>query len=265
MLEHENNSTLDTEVTLETIPGIPLVKEGDNLGKVLLDSMTEAGISLQDKDILIIAQKIVSKAEGRLANLNQYPPTTQAVEISQRSGRDPRLAQLIINESLDIRWVMEGTPDSPGIIVGKHRLGHVCSGAGIDATNIGSANQDQVLLLPIDPDSSAKTIADYFDEVGRVKIGVVIIDTLGDRYRFGSIGKAIGVANVPSRLIERNLTDLDGKQELMSDLAFADSMAGLAMILMGQPDKKSPVVLIRGVDYPFTPNAKIRDVFYNGK
>lgn len=250
-----------SKVTLETIPEIPFIVGGDNIGEVLKGAIEKNNIRLQNKDVLVIAQKIVSKAEGRHANLSEYSPSEQAFKISQKSGRDPRLVQLILNESQDIRWVMEGTPQSPGIIVVKHRLGHVCSGAGIDATNTGSADKDYVLLLPEDPDNSAQKIADYFDEVSKVKIGVMIIDTLGDHDRIGSIGKAIGVANVPARLVENGLSDLDGKQTLLSDVAFADSLAGLAMILMGNPSRSSPVVLIRGVDYPFTPTARIQDVF----
>ncbi len=261
MLERETRKDISIKATLETIPRIPLIVAGDNIGAILKEAIEKNNNHLQDRDVLVIAQKIVSKAEGREADLAEYTPSEKAIEISQKSGRDPRLVQLIINESEDVRWVMEGTPQSPGIIVVKHRLGHICSGAGIDATNTGSADIDRVLLLPEDPDSSAKKIADYFDEVDKVKIGVMVIDTLGDRFRIGSIGKAIGVANVPARLVETGLSDLDGKQTLLSDLAFADSLAGLAMILMGNPDRSSPAVLIRGVNFPFTPAARIRDVF----
>lgn len=261
MIERETGKDISTKTTLEAIPGIPFIVAGDNIGEILKGSIEKSNIRLQNKDVLVITQKIVSKAEGRYANLSEYSPGEQAIEISQKSGRDPRLVQLILNESQGVRWVMEGTTQSPGIIVVKHRLGHVCSGAGIDATNTGSTDKDHVLLLPEDPDNSAKKIADYFDEVNKVKIGVMVIDTLGDHDRIGSIGKAIGVANIPARLVEAGLSDLDGKQKLLSDVAFADNLAGLAMILMGNPDRGSPVVLIHGVDYPFTPTARIRDVF----
>ncbi len=261
MIERKADDEANTKATLEAIRGIPLIVDGDNIGEILKNAIGEMDVSLQNNDVLVIAQKIISKAEGRTANLSGYIPSEQALEVSRTSGKDPRLVQLIINESEDVRWVMEGTPESPGIIVVKHRLGHVCSGAGIDTSNTGLTDKDVVLLLPKDPDSSAKKIADYFDEVCNIKIGVVIIDTLGDRYRVGSIGKAIGVANVPARLVESGLSDLDGKPILISDVAFADNLAGLAMVLMGNPNASSPVVLIRGVGYPFTPNAKIRDVF----
>ena len=261
MLEHETSNEVSLKATLETIPRIPLIVPGDNLGEVLKNAIDNSNICLQDKDVLVIAQKIVSKAEGRVVSLTEYIPSKQAIEISQKSGKDPRLVQLILNESQEVRWVMDGTSQSPGIIVVKHHLGHVCSGAGIDTSNTGSADKDSAILLPEDPDSSAKRIADYFSETSGLKIGVMVIDTLGDRNRIGSIGKAIGVANVPARVVENGLSDLDGKQMLLSDVAFADSLAGLAMILMGNPNGGSPVVLIRGVDYPFTPTAKIRDVF----
>lgn len=261
MIEREINKDKIAKATLETIPGIPLIAIGDNVEEVLSGVIERNNLQLQDKDVIVIAQKIISKAEGMYVNLGDYTPSEQAVEISHKSGRDPRLVEVIISESKEIKRVMNGTPEFPGIIVVKHRLGHMCSGAGIDTTNTGFKDKDLVLLLPRDPDNSAKKIADYFEEISNVKIGVIIIDTLGDHYRIGSIGNAIGVANVPARIVEEGLSDLDGKQNLLSDIAFADSLSGLAMILMGNPNEGSPAVLIRGVDYPFTPSSKIKDVF----
>lgn len=261
MIEREINEDKTIRATLETIPGIPLIAIGDNVGDVLRGVIERNNLQLQYKDVIVIAQKIISKAEGMYVNLGDYTPSEQAIEMSQKTGIDPRLVELIIGESQEIKRVMSGTQDLPGIIVVKHKLGHMCSGAGVDTTNTGFKDKNLVLLLPRDPDSSAKKIADYFEEYSNVKIGVMIIDTLGDHYRHGSIGNAIGVANIPARLIEEGLSDLDGRQDLRSDIAFADSLAGLAMILMGNPNYGSPAVLIRGVDYPFTPSSKIKDVF----
>lgn len=218
-------------------------------------------MTLSNKDVLVIAQKIVSKAEGKIISIDSFIPSKQALEISRKSGRDPRLAQAMIEESEEIMAVMDGTKESPGVVVTRHRLGHVCTSAGIDKSNVGLGKEDHVVLLPDDPDKSAHEIAKYFLENKGVNIGVVINDSMGDPYRAGAIGKAVGVANVPSRLLERNLQDLDGKIS-KADIAYADSLAAFAMVMMGQADERIPAVLIKGLDYPYTPGAGIKDVLF---
>lgn len=262
MRESESLNRTGRKASLEVLHGIPMVVPGDNLGAILEASVRKSGITIENKDIFVVTQKIVSKAEGRYRSLVDYTPTTEALKLSQTTGKDARLVQLILEESDHVQWVKDGTPENPGLIVVKHRLGHSCSGAGIDATNTGSSSKDEVLLLPEDPDKSAKDIAEYFYDSMGVKIGVVIIDTLGDSRRYGSIGKAIGVANVPARQIETGLSDLDGKPIVVADVAVADSIAGLAMLVMGNPDQGCPVVHIRGVDYSYSPTARMTDVLH---
>lgn len=255
----ERDVSRNRKITVDLISTIPLIRAGDNLPVILGNALEKENFSLQDGDILVVAQKVISKAEGQTANLNEYIPGKQAIEISQKSGRDQRLLQAMIEESKEIIRVVDGTPESPGVIVTRHRLGHVCTSAGIDKSNTGFTDKDIIILLPENPDRSAREIAGYFDKNYKVKIGVVIVDSLGDPYRMGAIGKAIGVANIPARLFEKDLEDLDKKQA-KADIAFADSIASFAMILMGQTDQRVPVVLIKGVKYPLTPTAKIQDV-----
>lgn len=255
----ERDVSKNREVTVTLVSEVALIRAGDNLAVILGNALEKGNCNLRDGDILVVAQKIISKAEGRIANLREYIPSKQAIEMSQKSGRDPRLLQAMIEESKEIIRVIEGTPESPGVIVTRHRLGHVCTSAGIDKSNTGFQDKDVVVLLPQDPEESAKEIADYFYGTYGVKIGVVVVDSLGDPNRMGAIGKAIGVANVPARLFEKDLEDLDKKQ-VKSDVAFADGVAAFAMVLMGQTDKKVPVVLIRGLQYLFTPDAKVKDV-----
>lgn len=246
-------------VKIWPLENTPLIQANDNLAAIIAQALVKEKRQLSNSDILVIAQKIVSKAENRVVNIAQYNPTKRALEISQASGRDPRLIQVMLDESQEILKVGRGTKESPGIIVTRHRLGHVCTSAGIDKSNTGSADTDTVVLLPENPDQSAREIADYFLKKEGVKIGVIIIDSMGDPYRVGAIGKAIGVANVPSRHFETELKDIDGKSR-KSDIALADSIAAFAMILMGQTDELVPVVVIRGLEYPFSPNASINDV-----
>lgn len=255
----ERDVSKNREVTVTLVSEVPLIRDGDNLAVILGNALEKGNCNLRNGDILVVAQKIISKAEGRTVNLQEYTPGRQAIEMSQKSGRDPRLLQAMVEESKEIIRVMEGTPEAPGVIVTRHSLGHVCTSAGIDKSNTGFQDKDIVVLLPQDPDKSAQKIADYLHNTYGLKIGVIVVDSLGDPNRMGAIGKAIGVANVPARLFEKDLEDLDKKQA-KSDVAFADGIAAFAMVLMGQTDKKVPVVLIRGLQYPFTPDAKVKDV-----
>jgi len=241
------------------IKDLPSFKPGDNIAEAIEDALERSGIPLEEKDILAVTAKVVSKAEGRIVNLNDYDPTLEALKIAAKTGRDPRLVQAILEESRELILITPGSQEKPGIIVTRHRLGHVCTSAGIDKTNIGVNDPEKIILLPEDPDESAREIVQHFFRRYRINVGVVIVDSMGDPYRAGAIGKALGVANVPARIVKIQERDLDGKST-KSDVAFADAIAAFAMLLMGQTDQGIPVVLIKGLDYPWTPGAKISDV-----
>jgi len=242
------------------IENIPLVKEGDVIAQIIDESLARSGLELQEGDVIVVATKIVSRAEGKVVYPTQYQPSQKALEIARQTGRDPRLVQAILEESREILSVIPGSPESPGIIVTRHkRIGHVCTSAGIDKSNVGIDDSEAMILLPNNPDKSAQEIAQYFFEKYQVSPGVIIVDSLGDPHRAGAIGKALGVANVPARLVSRKEVDLDGRPT-KTDVAWADAVAAFAMILMGQTDQKTPVVLIRGLNYPHSPRARISDV-----
>ncbi len=230
-------------VTLIAIPGIPLIQEGDDLGSIIFKCASNAGITFEDGDILVVTSKIVSKAEGRLVSLASVKPSKKALRVARISGKDPRIVELMMRESQILNV-------QPGLVETLHRLGFICTSGGIDRANTASPEEEKVSLLPINPDKSAQKISDFIAEVTGKYIGVVINDSLGIKYRAGSVGLAIGVARVPALLRgDPEETDLYGKKRNVN-ISFADEVAAAASLLMGQSKAGLPVVLIRGLRYP---------------
>jgi coenzyme F420-0:L-glutamate ligase/coenzyme F420-1:gamma-L-glutamate ligase len=230
-------------VTLTAIPGIPLIKEGDDLGDIIIKRADAAGIALEDGDVLVITSKIVSKAEGRLVSLSSVQPSKKAQEIARVSRKDPRIVELMMRESQILNA-------EPGIVETLHRLGFICTSGGIDRANTAKPDEEKVSLLPINPDESAQRITDVIACATGKRVGVVINDSLGIKYRAGSIGLAIGVAEIPAVL--KGIvgeTDLYGKKRNVN-ISFADEIAAAGSLLMGQSKAGLPVVLIRGLHYP---------------
>lgn len=237
---------------------LPVITPKTNLPEILF-SATESIQPTHERDIVVVAQKIVSKAEGRFLDLRGVEVSQRAEKLSKITGRPSDFVQAVINESQEVMEITSGTPDSPGMILVKHRLGHVCTSGGIDKSNTGYASRNIVTLLPTNPDKSARKISQYYHQRAGKEIGVVIVDSMGDAHRLGAIGKAIGVANVPARTHRTELKDLNGKPT-SADIAYADSVAAYAMIVMGQTDEGVPAVLISGLEYTIDPQAKISDV-----
>lgn len=254
-------------LTLTPITGIPIIHQGDDLAGVILASLLENGIGLRDGDILVIAQKVVSKAEGRLVNLADVTPSARAAELAEQSGKDPRLVEVILRESREVLRV------KPGTIIVEHRLGFVCASAGIDHSNasldpyiqeFSKGNEDRagtrsgsvgeqpewVLLLPEDPDSSARELRARLEADSGARIGVMIIDSHGRAWRLGTVGVAIGLAGVPGLVDMRGQTDLFGYPLKITIIAAADELAAAASLVMGQAAEGTPVVHVRGFPYP---------------
>jgi len=230
-------------VTLTAIPGIPLIKKGDDIGKIIVKGIECAGLNLQNKDIFVVASKIVSKAEGRQISLKSIKPSAQAVKISKISGKDPRIVEVMMQEGeiIEVR---------PGVIETFHSLGFICTNAGVDKSNSGPPDEEQITLLPTNPDQSARKIQRRIEEITGKQVGIVINDSLGMKYRYGSIGLAIGVANIPALLVgEKSEKDLYGKQRNIR-ISLADEVAAAGSLLMGQGDAGFPVVLVKGLVYP---------------
>lgn len=232
-------------LTLISLPRIPLIKPGDDLVRVILTSLERTGLTFQDGDILVIAQKIVSKSEGRLVDLKTVTPSTQAVELAERSEKDPRMVELILRESKSV------LRSRPGTIIVEHHLGFVCANAGIDQSNVKKENDgDWVLLLPLNPDETAANIRRRLEKISDARLGVLIIDSHGRAWRLGTAGVAIGLSGLPGLVDLRGEKDLFGYQLRISEVGAADELASAASLLMGQAAESKPVILVRGFPYP---------------
>jgi coenzyme F420-0:L-glutamate ligase/coenzyme F420-1:gamma-L-glutamate ligase len=236
--------TAPAELTLRALDGVPLVKTGDDLAGIILDALAASDLVLRAGDVVVLAQKIVSKAEGRMVDLSGIEPSAKAIEIAAQSDKDPRVVQLIIEESDEVLRVR------PGAVIVGHRLGFVAANAGIDQSNIGnSADDDRVLLLPLDPDGTCAKLRGELAARTGVDVAVVIIDSIGRAWRNGTVGTAIGVSGMAGLLDLRTKPDLFGRPLKTSELGLADELASAASLVMGQSSEGRPIVLARGVPY----------------
>jgi coenzyme F420-0:L-glutamate ligase / coenzyme F420-1:gamma-L-glutamate ligase len=250
-------------VTLYPLVGMPLVEVGDDLAQILGDGLIENAATPQDSDILVVAQKIVSKAEGRYVTLRDVRPTDRAMELAEKSGKDPRLVEVILGESDEVLRCGEGH------IIVAHKLGYVVANAAVDQSNISHEHEgDRVLLLPQDPDASAQLLNSALSRRFGVRLGVIINDSFGRAWRNGVIGTAVGASGVPSLVDLVGRKDLWQRPLLTTEHAFADEIAAAASLLMGQADEAIPAVLVRGLKWtaPERPAAalvrpKHRDLF----
>jgi coenzyme F420-0:L-glutamate ligase/coenzyme F420-1:gamma-L-glutamate ligase len=234
-------------LVLTPLPGLPLVEPGDQLDRLILGAVEKAGISLCDGDILVVTQKIVSKSEGRLVNLAGVEPSQRSVVLASQIEKDPRLVELILRESREV------VRTRPGAIIVEHRLGFVCANAGIDHSNVrgeGSQVQEWVLLLPENPDRSAKDLRERLETASNARLGVLIIDSHGRAWRNGTVGMTIGLSGLPGLVDLRGLPDLFGFQLRITQVGAADELAAAASLIMGQAAESSPVVHARGFPYP---------------
>jgi len=230
------------ELTLTALPGIPEVTAGTDLAALLLEALARAGRRLESGDVLVIAQKIVSKAEGRTVRLAEVVPSAAAQELARQAERDPRWVELILRESREVRRV------KPGVLIVEHRLGFVMASAGIDQSNV-SGDDGTALLLPEDPDASARRIRDALIRSTAADVGVVINDSFGRAWRNSVTGVAIGVARIPALVDLRGHADRAGRALKVTQVAAADEIASAASLLMGQAAEGLPVVLARGFPY----------------
>lgn len=229
-------------LTLSAVPGIPAIRPGDDLARVLGDAMDAAALRPQRGDVLVVTHKIVSKAEGRYASLSRITPSPRARELARATGKDPALVEVILSESKDVLRYR------PGLIITEHRLGIVLANAGIDHSNVPQDEHGpRVLLLPEDPDASSAALADALHERFGEAIAVVISDSTGRAWRNGVIGLAIGAAGLPALLDLRGRRDLDGRPLQVTQVGLADELASAAQLLMGEADEGRPAVLIRGL------------------
>ncbi len=236
-------------LTLTPLPDIPLIQQGDDLGKAILMALERAEITLLDGDVIVIAQKIVSKAEGRLVNLDDVEPSPEALNLALSTEKDPRLVELILRESKQVLRTR------PGTIIVEHRLGFICASAGIDHSNVQEPSDrlqkgaEWVLLLPEDPDASACRIRQQLQEASGAQLGVLIIDSHGRAWRLGTVGISIGLAGIPGIIDLRGQPDLFDFKLQITEVGAADELAAAASLMMGQAAEGTPVVHVRGFPY----------------
>ena len=223
------------------VPDIPMVSAGDDLATILGDALTAGGLTLVDGDVVCVAQKIVSKAEGRLVALADVTPSERAIKLAAETEKDPRLVELILNESTEV------LRQKPGVLIMRHRLGLVGAHAGIDQSNIEHGEDENALLLPVDPDASAATLKARLDQQHGVSIAVIITDSTNRPWRMGTVGTAIGAAGFDVLADHRGGSDLYGRELKVTLINRADALAGAATLVMGETVERTPVVLVRGL------------------
>lgn len=232
---------MNSQLSLTALPDFPLVEPGDDLATLILDCLAAAGQSLVEGDLLVLAQKIVSKAENRYAYLADIEPGEEAVALAAEADKDPRQAELILRESREV------LRKRPGVIIVEHKLGYVHANAGIDKSNITSeADNPRVLLLPEDPDASARELRETLRQRAGVDVNIIINDSAGRAWRNGTLGFAIGTAGFEPVEDRVGDADLFGRALEVTEVAVADELAAAASFLMGQAAEGAPVVLVRG-------------------
>jgi coenzyme F420-0:L-glutamate ligase/coenzyme F420-1:gamma-L-glutamate ligase len=230
---------MSDRIVLQPLHGVPLVNAGDDIAALILSGLRTSNQELQHGDVLVLAQKIVSKAEGRSVDMNQVSPSARASELAALTGKDARLVELILSESRDVLRAL------PGIIIVEHRLGIILANAGIDRSNVGGS--ETALLLPLDPDASSRAIRQAILERTGIRVGLLIIDSIGRAWRNGTIGTAIGASGVATLLDLRGKADLYGRRLETTELGWADEVAAAASLVMGQAGEGRPIVLVRGL------------------
>ncbi|MCC7411703.1 MAG: coenzyme F420-0:L-glutamate ligase [Gammaproteobacteria bacterium] len=228
---------------------MPLIHPGDDLAGIIGDALDRAGLHPHDRDVLVIAQKVVSKAEGRLVALDSVTPSKRARRVAARVDKDPRLVELVLREAAEV------VACRPGALIVRHRCGYVLANAGIDHSNVDARAGTTVLLLPCDADASAARLRAALERRYGVTVAVVINDSTGRAWRNGTVGIALGAAGLPALLDMRGWSDLFGRRLEITETGFADEIAAAASLVMGQADEGRPVVLLRGLRWHGESNA----------
>jgi coenzyme F420-0:L-glutamate ligase/coenzyme F420-1:gamma-L-glutamate ligase len=231
-------------LVLTALTGIKLVEPGDDLAAIIVVALEANGIAPQDGDVLVVAQKVVSKAEERYVDVATVEPSERAVALAAEVDKDPRFVEVVLSESKRV------VRHRPGLLIVEHRLGFVMANAGIDHSNVPTEDGvERVLLLPKDPDGSARALREHLVEAFGRSIAVIISDSFGRAWRKGTVGVALGSAGLPALVDLRGQPDLFGRVLLLTETGFADEIAAAAGLLMGQADEAVPMVLVRGLGW----------------
>lgn len=232
-------------LSIHPLCDIPEIRAGDDLAAVLRGSLTQAGLwPLRAGDVLVVTQKILSKAEGRMVALDSVEPGPEALELAATTRKDSRLVELVLRESSTVVRAV------PHVLITRHRLGHVMANSGIDRSNIGPGEEERALLLPLDPDGSARGLLDALAGPEAAGIGIVISDSFGRPWRHGVVGVAIGAAGLPALVDRRGEEDRDGRRLEVTQIALADQIATAATLVTGEGAESVPAALLRGLALP---------------
>lgn len=239
------------KLEIQGVQGLPLIKKGDNLSELILNALKKMGTSLNNDDVLVIAETAVAKAEGHIINLSQLKPSAKASEIAARTGKDPEVVEAILQESGEIIKV------GPDFIISETKHGFVCANAGIDESNVA---EGLATPIPVNPDESARIIREKIEKNTKKKVPVIISDTQGRAFREGAVGVAIGISGLEPVWDRSGERDLYLRELKTTAVAIADELSAAASIVMGQADEGIPVVLIRGVKYPENLKTRTADI-----
>ena len=237
---------MDESVSIMALPGIPEIFAGDNISDVLCSVMEAHGLILENGDIICIAHKIISKAEGNVINLIDVNPSRKAIKLSKDLNKDARKIEVILRESTEIVRSFKHSELSEGVMICEHRLGFISANAAVDESNIGS--DATVITLPSDPDLSARQIRKALMKRFQVDVGVIITDTFGRPWRIGQVNVAIGLAGIPATLSQVGEFDGWGRPLKVTEPAFADELAASTGLVM-QKSSRTPVVIIKGLKW----------------
>jgi len=236
------------QVTITPLQGIPKVHPGDDVAVLLIAAIERGGLALQRNDIVVVTQKIVSKAEGRYLDIAAIEPGTRARELAALTGKDARFMEAILSQSAEVLRA------APGVIVAVTHHGLVLANAGIDQSNLEADDHGRrVLVLPQEPDASAARIKESLDRHFRTDVGVIVSDSAGRAWRLGTVGLAIGAAGVPSIVDRRGEKDLAGRPLEVTEVGFADAVAAAAVLAMGEAAEARPAALVRGLTWSAAP------------
>jgi coenzyme F420-0:L-glutamate ligase/coenzyme F420-1:gamma-L-glutamate ligase len=240
--------TCGERLEVTAVPGVPLVGRGDDVPALVARALAGAGIALADGDVLVVTSKLLSRSEGRFFEIPKVEPSARAVELGAAIGKDPRVVELILRESIGI------SRQSRGVLVVRHRLGFIAANAGIDASNAVPPDAPPgsgpwALLLPTDPDASARAVRARLEADSGARVGVVISDSFGRPFRLGTVGAAIGVAGLPPVWDRRGELDLFQRPLEITMTALADQVAAAADLVAGQAAEGRPLVHVRGLKW----------------
>ena len=227
-------------ISLTTLSRIPLITRDDDLAAIILKAAADDGVRFSAGDIVVVAQKIVSKSEGRLIPIASVTPGAAALELASATDKDPRMAQLILDEAAHVMR------RKPGVIIVRHKLGHVGANAGIDQSNVEHEGGEQALLLPLDPDASAERLQQALSAAAGCHLGVIVCDSMNRPWRLGTIGGAIGCAGIEVLDDRRGQHDMFGRELKVTMINRADSIAAMATLIMGESIERTPVAVVHG-------------------